>query len=335
MAAALEKKGDWPGALDQYRRASLAGSTVPMGNNMMRVITPNPQLQYKSAQERFNQHLASLKAAGKSAEVAKLESSVAISKADTGLTEQVDAAMQAGSNALMQRQWDEAIRNYRQAVEFGDKLRPHDGRLAVALGELGRITMGLQNFTEADALFHRQLKVCEEVYGAQSPMLSEPLQNLGMMAAYQHDTVSAQSYLNHALELNEKTYGENSPGVATSLRTLATPYFIENDFAKAEPFMLRAVKIDQTLYGPDGAEALPNLTVLCSIYDKLGKADKTAPCQGQLLAILEKQFGPDNPIIVPTLTTQATALRTLGHTDEAAKIEQRIKTIHATAMNQN
>ncbi len=78
-----------------------------------------------------------------------------------------------------------------------------------------------------------------------------------------------------------------------------------------------------------------NLTVLCSIYDKLSKPDKVAPCQGHLLAILEKQYGPDNPIIVPTLTSEAEALRRLGRNDEAAKIEQRIKTIQATAMNQN
>jgi tetratricopeptide (TPR) repeat protein len=335
LAAVLEKKGDWVGSLDQYRRAALAGSTVPLGNGIFRVISPNPRLQYKDAQERFSQHLASLKAAGKSAEAAKLEAGVATTKAGTGITEKIDAAMQAGSNALMQRQWDEAIRNYKHAVELGDKLQPHDGRLAIALGELGRITMGLQNFTEADTLFHRQLKVSEEVYGAQSPMLGEPLQNLGMMAAYQRDSASAKNYLNHALELNEKTYGENSPGVATSLRMMATPYFIENDFAKAEPLMLRAVKIDQTLYGPDGAEALPNLTVLCSIYDKLAKPEKAAPCQGHLLAILEKQYGTDNPILVPTLTSQATALRSLGRNEEAAKLEQRIKTIQATAMNQN
>jgi hypothetical protein len=132
-----------------------------------------------------------------------------------------------------------------------------------------------------------------------------------------------------------KLNGENSPGVATSLRMMATPYFIENDFAKAEPLMLRAVKIDQTLYGPEGAEALPNLTVLCSIYDKLAKPEKAAPCQGHLLAILEKQYGPDNPIIVSTLTSEATALHGLGRNEEAAKIEQRVKTIQATAMNQN
>jgi hypothetical protein len=99
--------------------------------------------------------------------------------------------------------------------------------------------------------------------------------------------------------------------------------------------LLRAVKIDQTLYGPDGAEALPNLTVLCSIYDRLAKPEKAAPCQGHLLAILEREYGSENPIIVPTLTSQATALRALGRNEEAAKIEQRIKSIPATAMNQN
>jgi tetratricopeptide (TPR) repeat protein len=110
LAAALEKTGDWLGSLDHYR----------------------------------NQHLASLKDAGKSAEAAKLEASVATSKAGTGISEKIDASMQAGSNALMQRQWDEAIRNYKQAAELGEKLQPHDGRLAVALGELGRITMGCE-----------------------------------------------------------------------------------------------------------------------------------------------------------------------------------------------
>jgi len=35
------------------------------------------------------------------------------------------------------------------------------------------------------------------------------------------------------------------------------------------------------------------------------------------------------------LTIEAQALRTLGRNEEAAKVEQRIKTIQATAMNQN
>ena len=224
------------------RRAALTGSSVALGNGVFRIISPNPELQYKSAKERFHQHLASLKAAGESAEAAKLEASVAALKADTGLTEQIDAAMQAGSSSLMQRQWDESVRNYKQAVELGEKLQPHDGRLAIALGELGRITMGLQQFAEADSYFHRQMKVSEELYGAQSPMLSEPLQNLGMEAFAQHDVASAQQFFNRAIDLNLKAYGENSSGVSNSLRTLAGMYAFQKDFAKAEPILLRPLR---------------------------------------------------------------------------------------------
>ena len=276
-----------------------------------------------------------MKAAGKSAEAAKLESLVAVSQADTGVTEKVDAAMQAGSSARVQRQWDEAVRNYKQAVELGEKLQPHDGRLAIALGELGRITMGLQQFAQADSFFHRQMKVSEELYGPQSPMLSDPLQNLGMEAFAQQDVASAQQFFNRAIELNLKAYGENSSGVSNSLRMLAGMYAFQKDFAKAEPILLRAVKIDETLYGHDGSEALANQTALCRTYDLWGRPEKSEPCHEHLLSILEKQYRPDNPILVPELTIEAQALRTLGHNEEAAKVEQRIKTIQASAMNQN
>jgi hypothetical protein len=51
--------------------------------------------------------------------------------------------------------------------------------------------------------------------------------------------------------------------------------------------------------------------------------------------ILEKHYGPDNPIIVPVLTSQGKVLRSLGRNEEAAKLEQRIKAIAPTAVNQN
>jgi len=41
------------------------------------------------------------------------------------------------------------------------------------------------------------------------------------------------------------------------------------------------------------------------------------------------------PIIVPALTSEATALGAIGGNDEATKIEQRIQSLQATAVNQN
>jgi len=144
-----------------------------------------------------------------------------------------------------------------------------------------------------------------------------------------------RSQLSAAGADNLKTYGENSAGVSNSLRMVAGLYFSQNDFTKAEPILLRAVKIDETIYGHDGPMAVINLTMLCSVYDRWAKPARAAPCQAHILSILEKQYGPDNPILVSTLTSEAQALRSLGRNEEAAKTEQRIKTIQATAMNQN
>jgi tetratricopeptide (TPR) repeat protein len=335
FAAALEKKGDWVGSLDQYRRAGLAGEYVDLGNHVVRVISPSPQDQLKAAELRLSQHLAALKAGGKSAEAAKLESSVAASRTDTSSSEKLDAALQAGFNAMRSGKFNDAWQNYKEAVDLGEKMQQHDARLSVALGELGRITSGLKRYDEADVLFHRQLKVVEALSGPQAPELAESLQNLGMNEVRRKEYASAQNYLTRALELSQKAYGETSAPVANALRMTSFLYFAQQDFAGAEPFLVRAVKIDETLYGHDGSQAIINLTPLCQIYDKTNRPDKSVPCHAHILAILEKQYGTENPILVGALTNEANALRASGRAEEATKLDQRIKAIQATAMNQN
>ena len=103
----------------------------------------------------------------------------------------------------------------------------------------------------------------------------------------------------------------------------------------AEPILLRAVKIDESLFGRDGGGLLLPLSTLCSVYDAWGKPEKSEPCDRQLLAVLEKQWGENSLQLVSTLKSQAQAFRALGRNEEATKIEQRIKSIQATAMNQN
>jgi tetratricopeptide (TPR) repeat protein len=335
FAAALEKNGNWVESLDQYRRAVLAGEYVDLGNHVVRVISPRPQDQLEAAELRFSQHLAALKAGGKSAEAAKLESSVAASKTNAGPSEKLDAAMRAAFDAMRSGKFNDAWQNYKEAVDLGEKMQPHDARLSVALGELGRITSGLKRYDEADVLFHRQLKVVEELSGPQAPELAESLQNLGMNEVRRKEYASARSYLDRALELSQKAYGETSAPVANALRMSSFLYFAQQDYAGAEPFLVRAVKIDETLYGHDGSQAIINLTPLCQIYDKTNRPDKAAPCHAHILAILEKQYGTENPILVGALTNEANALRAAGRGEEAAKLDQRIKTIQATAMNQN
>jgi tetratricopeptide (TPR) repeat protein len=321
--------------MDQYLKASLADAAIDIHKKVYRRDVRNPQEAYSDARARFQQHLVSLKAAGKSAEAAKLESAVAASHARMGPSDKLDAALKAAFDARLSGKFNDALQNYKEAVDLGEKMQPHDARLGVALGELGKINSGLKRFDEADSLFHRQLKVVEALSGPQSPEMAESLQNLGMNEVRRKDYASARNYFTRALDLSEKAYGETSAPVATALRMTSFLYFAQQDYAGAEPFLVRAVKIDETLYGHDGSQAVVNLTSLCAVYDRTNRPDKAASCHAHMLAILEKQYGPDNPILVGTLTSEANALRAVGHIDDAAKIEQRIKTIQATAMNQD
>lgn len=51
----------------------------------------------------------------------------------------------------------------------------------------------------------------------------------------------------------------------------------------------------------------------------------------KMVAILEKEYGANSPYLVQIQTSEANTLHTLGRNDEAAKVNDRIKSIHASA----
>jgi tetratricopeptide (TPR) repeat protein len=332
LAAAMEKKGDWSAAIDEYHKAALLDSSVDLRAKIVRADDLNPQNEYKYAQERLKEHIASLKAAGKTSQAAQLEASVRGAEAAPSLSEKLDAALQAGAKANSQRHFDEATLDYKQAVEIAEKIQPRDQRLASALDHLGNEYFG-QDPAAAEAAYERELKVTEEIYGAQSANLAAPLQSLGRNALMQKDYASAEKFFFRAVDVNEKVYGEGSDKVAHSLLIAASVYIAQKDYAKAETYLVRALNIDESLFGHDGVDLLMPLASVCTLYDKWGKPDKLEPCDRQLLVVLEKQFGPNSPQLVSTLTSEAQALRNLGRAKEAADVEDRLASIRSSTMN--
>jgi tetratricopeptide (TPR) repeat protein len=156
-----------------------------------------------------------------------------------------------------------------------------------------------------------------------------------MNATIQHDYPSALMFYTRAVKVTEMAYGESSDRVAESLRILSRVYLVQKQFDQAEPVLLRAVKIDESLFGRDGGGLLLPLSTLCGVYDAWGKPEKSEPCDRQLLSVLEKQWGENSFQLLSILKSEAQALRNLGRIPEAAAVEQRIKTIQATAMNEN
>jgi tetratricopeptide (TPR) repeat protein len=330
LAMALEHKGDWPAALDTYRRAAIDEPAPKVGVPEVRFDAEN---KYQSAQERFQQHLADLRAAGKAPEATALEARLGAVNSTANLDERFHAAMQVSSKAIAEKRFNDAENSAKEAVSIAEQIRPQDGRLPEAVGQLGNVYAWRMDFKNAEDAYKHQLTLVEKLYGPQSPMVTGALQNLAMTALAQKDFAGAAALFSRAVDLNQKTYGEDSTAAADSLRGLAHVYAMQRDFANSESTLLRVVRIYETMYGPaDNRLSIP-LTSLCQVYDQWDKPDKSEPCHARLVALVEAQFGANSPYLVRDLTAEAQALRKLGRDDEAAKLERRTQSIQSAQPN--
>jgi tetratricopeptide (TPR) repeat protein len=337
LAAALEKKGDWVGAIEQYRRAALAeadSNRLILGGISRSPIT-DAQKAYKAAQARFEEHLAALSGGGKSAEAAQLKKRVDVMKASPAVEEKAQLAIQTANKAFKERRYEEAEKSYKEVVAVAEHLAPGNENLIEALGRLGNTYGMRQDYKDAETTYHRQLAVIEKQFGPESPRVTVPLASLGGLAAWLNDDVSAENYFSRALEINLKAFGENSFATSESLRALAGLCMKEKKHDKAESYLVRAVKANEVMGEPDGNEVLIPLWGLCDLYDTWNKPEQSQPCWHRATGILEKQFSEQSPNLVPSLTKEAQALRRLGQGGEAAQLEKRAKAIGEMAAKPN
>jgi tetratricopeptide (TPR) repeat protein len=334
LAAALENKGDWAAAIQEYRSVALADASIDLRNKVGRTDDRDPQREYKEAQQRLADHIAALKSSGKSVEAADLQSRISAMQAAPGLSEQLDAAISDGRTAARERRIDEAIADFKRAVELAEKIQPHDQRLLTALDFLGKGYMG-RDWTASQAAFEREVKAAQELSGAQSPAVAAALQSLATCSLRQKDYAGAEHFYFQAVDITEKFFGEGSDQVAASLISASTVYVVQQQYEKAEPYLVRAVHIDEALYGADNIGMSIPLSALCGLYDHWEQPAKAAACNQRLLIVLEKQYGPQSPVLVTILANEAKALRGLGRSDEADKVDQRMATIRAATMTSN
>jgi hypothetical protein len=121
LAAAYQRKGDWPDSLDEYREASLIDASIDFRNKWMMLDDLAPRKEYDAAQERWDEHVAALKAAGKASEAAALETKLHTMQAAPSLSQQIDAALQAGAKADRERRFEDAAGNSGRRLSWPTK----------------------------------------------------------------------------------------------------------------------------------------------------------------------------------------------------------------------
>jgi tetratricopeptide (TPR) repeat protein len=331
LGQALEKKGDWVGALEQYRKGMLASEDVKrkaLPGTAFVDYSKECGEQYTAAQGRFADYLVSLKSAGRGIEAAELQKKVAMLDSSAGTKEKVEMAVKAGDQEFQQRKIEDAEKSYKQAVDLAQSLPPGDENLIVALGRLGNVYAVQRKYTEASVAFHQQLAIVEKTFGANSERSVESLQLLGRLAAFQNNKKEAESYLQRALAIETQGSGDNNPRAEEALRALAGLYETESDWPNAEIYLLRAVKSAEST---NEAMVLIPLWGLCDMYDKWEKPEKSQPCWHRATQIMANQFGQDSPKLAESLKFEANALRKLKRDGEADQLEERLAKIQRTS----
>ena len=283
----------------------------------------------KAGKEKPDARIAAMKASGNPAGAAAVKADLRNTMAAPAISERLDAAMLAGQNAVEANHFDEAEKSYQEAVDLAEKVEPHDDRLSTSLMRLSFLYGGRKDSALAEATLQRYLKASEDIYGPESPRMTQPLQTMATYALSKQDFNSALDYYQRAIDLNAKTFGESSDAVALNLSIASNVFILQKAYDEAESFLLRALRIDEALHGKDGWDVNLPLGYLCNVYDQWGKPDKAAPCEQRDASLVEKQFGPNSPVLLQVLPNEAKALRALNRRGEAAKIEQRVQSIRA------
>lgn len=333
LAQIFEAKGDWPHAIDLYKRAALADAAYNSATHNFEAYRSHDdaQPQYRLAQARLDEHIRTLKAAGKAKEVADLEAALTVAEAGADVSIQLQQLVQAGDEARNQRRFPEAEISYRKAIELAEKSAPNDDLLITALEHLGGVYGFRQNFSAADETLHRALALIAKKFGPSSDRAVDTLGLLVGNSVAQKDLAAAENYALRAVQLSEKQPGETTPVLANSLRMIASLYTMEKSFDKAKPYLVRATDMSEKLYGAQDYRAVMPLYALCSVEDHTDGPAITEACYSRLLAAMETIYGPSHPAMLEPLNGYAKSLRGLGRTDEATKVEQRVESIKTVA----
>jgi tetratricopeptide (TPR) repeat protein len=138
LADALEKNQNWVEALDQYRQAAVIDQT----QHGPAPVHADTQAAYKAAKARLELRIAAMKGSGNSAGAAEMKADMRAALTNPSISQKVDEAMLAGSEASQAQRWDEAEKFYKEAADLADKLQPHDDRLVTSLMHLGWLYRG-------------------------------------------------------------------------------------------------------------------------------------------------------------------------------------------------
>ncbi|MEM6991264.1 MAG: tetratricopeptide repeat protein [Myxococcota bacterium] len=185
------------------------------------------------------------------------------------------------------------------------------------LFELAQVTYGLTN-AEVSASWHRKaLRLREEAYGPDHPLVAESLSALGRVLKTA-DTPAAVEPLQRALEIQRRTYGPQGLPVAFTMERLAGVHTRLQEPDRALELLQQAIAIIEQHPGRAARDAALVFSRLGSALSMRGRHDEALAAHQEAFDRLERALGARHPRLALPALNYGHAARRAGRLHDAA-----------------
>ncbi|HEX5717017.1 MAG TPA: tetratricopeptide repeat protein [Thermoanaerobaculia bacterium] len=220
-----------------------------------------------------------------------------------------DAAM--GSTVTARELLDQGAARIETELEHQPEVR------ASLMQTMGEAYLKLGLYDSAVRLLRQSLRLRQQAYGVEHPLVAESLHELGYALFLRGDYDAAENVLKQALAMRRKLFGESHATVARTLNYLAAVKAHGGQYAEAERLDRQALAI-LAESGEDvsrqRAEVVSDLAVM---LESQGKDEGVEPMYDEALSLLRQLVGEEHTDVSRVLANKGNWLITQGRFAEA------------------
>lgn len=214
------------------------------------------------------------------------------------------------------------------------------------LTQLGAYLVERGDYEQAFLLLKKALEMRMTLLGSQHPDVVETLNDLAIIAHYQHHDDQAETLHRQALAILTTIYGPEHPDVAQCLQNIATVCHYQGKYTETEALFQQALHMRKMLHGAAHHEVATCCNDFARLVGFQGNYGEAECLYQQALAIYEHPSIPKNEVLnhARTLVNLASLILEQGRVEQAESLctqgltlfEEALGTDHAdTALAMN
>jgi tetratricopeptide (TPR) repeat protein len=166
-----------------------------------------------------------------------------------------EASRSEALEAAKKHQYPQAESAFQRLVKQAETSKVGSPRLVLALNDLASVYASEKKFAEARTAYERVLKINEQKYGRESPMLITLLNDVIKVTCVTGECYDTIPELRRLLFIRRKAGGTHLREVPVTLLLLGEAYEKHGDFSQALTYFTEAVATEKKLSGEQSAMA--------------------------------------------------------------------------------